>query len=393
MPWPGSWARSTPTRSCAALGEAAARRGTLDHRGSVGTLARSGTGPRHRVTGAARSGRRHQLARRSHRRRHRRTTRRRRPHALGAARPSSRHSSSARPSIGSHRSRPSSGPMRDATHSSRCSRGRNAIGVFETLDHVGVLVRLFPEWEHVRALPQRNVYHRFTVDRHSLEAVAECAALLDPSDPLGDGPDGDVARRGPCRRPAPECIAARHREGESRRSLRRRRRHRTRVRRRGFGSTTRAPTRWSGWCTIICCSPIPPPGVDLNDEATITRFARAVGDTERLDLLYALTLGDSRATGAAAWTSNKALLVRELWVKANALLEEGVLSSEAAGEHRAELREQLGDAADEYLDAMPAATVPRSLPTCSRITASWCSAAISWSSGRPRWQVSTSRAP
>ena len=57
----------------------------------------------------------------------------------------------------------------------RCSpSGRGAIPVFEALDHVGVLVRLLPEWEHVRARPQRNAYHRFTVDRHSLEAVAEC---------------------------------------------------------------------------------------------------------------------------------------------------------------------------------------------------------------------------
>ena len=33
------------------------------------------------------------------------------------------------------------------------------------------------------------------------------------------------------------------------------------------------------------------------------RFGRAVRDTERLDLLYALTVGDSRATGPAAWSS------------------------------------------------------------------------------------------
>src|SRR5262249_45747795 len=63
--------------------------------------------------------------------------------------------------------------------------GENAVPVFEALDHEGVLVRVLPEWEHVRSRPQRNAYHRFTVDRHLLEAVAECAKLLD----AGDAPE------------------------------------------------------------------------------------------------------------------------------------------------------------------------------------------------------------
>src|SRR5262249_43379474 len=40
---------------------------------------------------------------------------------------------------------------------------------------------------------------------------------------------------------------------------------------------------------------------DLSEEATITRFGHLVGTSDRLDLLYALTVGDSRATGPAAW--------------------------------------------------------------------------------------------
>src|SRR5262249_39208976 len=65
--------------------------------------------------------------------------------------------------------------------------GRGTVAVFETLDHIGLLVRLLPEWGRVRARSQRNAYHRFTVDRHSLEAVVECATLIDPGSPTGSG--------------------------------------------------------------------------------------------------------------------------------------------------------------------------------------------------------------
>jgi [protein-PII] uridylyltransferase len=94
---------------------------------------------------------------------------------------------------------------------------------------------------------------------------------------------------------------------------------------------------------------------DLSEEATITRFGRLVGTTDRLDLLYVLTVGDSRATGLAAWGPTKAALVRELFVKTDSLLEDGVVGGGLEAHRRATLEQHAallarGDVAVEWRD-------------------------------------------
>ena len=62
--------------------------------------------------------------------------------------------------------------------------GHRAINPLEALDNEGLLTRLIPEWRTVRNKPQRNAYHRFTVDRHLMEAAANAAELGDRVDRL-----------------------------------------------------------------------------------------------------------------------------------------------------------------------------------------------------------------
>ncbi|HMF84426.1 MAG TPA: ACT domain-containing protein [Acidimicrobiia bacterium] len=211
--------------------------------------------------------------------------------------------------------------------------GRGAVPVFEALDQAGVLARLLPEWDRIRSLPQRNAYHRFTVDRHLLEAVAECALLLDD-----DGFDGEVARR--ARADLLLLAALLHDLGKgmdgdhsvvgAEAAVRLARR----IQVDEDGVTT---LDWLVRNHLALAETAT--RRDLSEETTITRFGRRVGTSDRLDLLYALTIGDSRATSPAAWGPTKAALVRELYVKTDNLLELGVVGA-GLDAHRRETLER-----------------------------------------------------
>jgi [protein-PII] uridylyltransferase len=180
----------------------------------------------------------------------------------------------------------------------------------------------------VRARPQRNAYHRFTVDRHLLETVVECDDLLDDADF-----DGEIARRA-----RPELLllgALTHDIGKgapgdhSEVGAVRARELATRI---GLEERAAVLAEWLVLDHLLLADTAT--RRDLAAEETIVRFGRAVQDTERLDLLYALTIADSRATGSMAWSSAKAALCRQLFVETDALLERGVAGSTVADERR-----------------------------------------------------------
>jgi [protein-PII] uridylyltransferase len=175
--------------------------------------------------------------------------------------------------------------------------GAASIPAFEALDQYGLITRLLPEWEPVRCRLQHNPYHRFTVDRHLLEATAQAAALTDrvrrPDlllvgawlHDLGKGYPGDhtdvgvelMAQLGPRMGFGPPDVEILSRLVRDHLLL------------------ADAATRR-----------------DIQDPATLTQVAAAVCDEQTLRLLAALTEADSKATGDSAWSEWKASLIAEL---------------------------------------------------------------------------------
>ena len=102
---------------------------------------------------------------------------------------------------------------------------------------------------------------------------------------------------------------------------------------------------------------------DLNLDSTLQAFTSAVGDIERLNMLYLLTYADTRAVGEGVWTQVKARFLRELWQRASAVLsDEEPIGFDDAAIARARRRltkdlslENLPEAdVSEHVAAMPA---------------------------------------
>lgn len=186
-------------------------------------------------------------------------------------------------------------------------RGPAAVEVVEILDRWGLWVRLLPEWEPTQSRPQRNAYHRFTVDRHLLETAAEAAALSDrvprPDLLVMAALLHDLGKAYPHRGDHSTVGAALAAEVGARM---------------GFPeedvSTLAALVRHHLLLADVATRR------DLDATSTIEFVAGIVGDGDRLALLRALTEADSRATGAGVWSPWKAELVERLSTRTAAML-------------------------------------------------------------------------
>jgi [protein-PII] uridylyltransferase len=185
------------------------------------------------------------------------------------------------------------------------SAGPAAIPALEALDQRRLFERYLPEWASVRNKPQRNPYHRFTVDRHLLEATANSAIMAHRVSrvdllllgtmlhDIGKGYPGDHTDVG-------MVVAA--------------------------DIATRMGLPSEDVATIVTMVrlhlllPDTATRRDLDDPATVQKVADEVGDRRTLDLLAVMVEADSLATGPSAWGTWKAGLLADLVERARLLL-------------------------------------------------------------------------
>jgi [protein-PII] uridylyltransferase len=188
---------------------------------------------------------------------------------------------------------------RDARESliSLIGAGTAMVQIFEALDQEEIIFHWIPEWRAVRSLPQRNVLHRHTVDRHMVETAVQAAALTRQVHrpdlllfsalfhDIGKGTEEDHSERG-------EKLIA------------------LLAKRIGFPDEDIETIQLLVKHHLLLSATAT--RRDLDDPATISSVAELIPDLQTLELLHALSIADGEATGRAAWSDWKAGLVSEL---------------------------------------------------------------------------------
>jgi len=228
------------------------------------------------------------------------------------------------------------------------------------MHELGVLQRIVPELEAITARRQIDVYHVYTVDVHTLNAVRRLFALR--CGDVKEEPLTGIMQR--LARPLPLYVGTLfHDVGKGSgkdHSIRGAELAGPASVRLGLDAADAADIEW------LVVKHLRMAAIaqrrDLSDPDLIHAFAEEVGTIDRLEKLYLLTYSDISTVGPGTWNEWKARLLRELYEKTRTVLAGGERrpepgSVEAAG--RAEAAKALAGRSapaevDRFVTAMPA---------------------------------------
>ncbi len=185
--------------------------------------------------------------------------------------------------------------------------------VLEGMLETGLLGTYIPEFARIDALAQHDIYHIYTVDRHSLQAVVELHRVLEE--------EAETAGLIEHRRPL-FLAALLHDIGKK--SGRDHSEYGADLAR-AIGDRLCLDEQEIDLLAFLVLHHlfIPENALrrDLEDQAFIKRCAGTIVSIERLASLYLLSVADSRATGPSAWSDWKAMLMKDMYLKVKAYLE------------------------------------------------------------------------
>ena len=192
------------------------------------------------------------------------------------------------------------------------ARGKRTFRTLTLMNDAGVLGRFIPEWGHIVAQMQFNMYHSYTVDEHTLHAVGVIADIA----------QGKLADEHPLAVATWPMIEDKevlflamllHDTGkgdEAGQELGGARAARSACTRMGLDPERVALIAWLVEHHLVLSDFAQKR--DVSDPATVAAFAEIIGDPSRLRLLLILTVADIRAVGPGVWNGWKGQLIREL---------------------------------------------------------------------------------
>ena len=248
-------------------------------------------------------------------------------------------------------------------------RGAGAVRVLEALSRHGILAAILPSFARVVGRMQYDLFHVYTVDEHTLRVLRNIARYAEPnaraSLPLACEA---FARMG-----KPELLLlaglfhdiAKGRGGDH--SQLGETEARTFCRGLGLDEDDAEEVAWLvRWHLLMS---ITAQRQDIADPEIVHRFAVQVGNWERLDLLYLLTIADITGTSPKLWNSWKDRLLADLYVAARYVLRRDLERPARAEVRIREARERAlallaergfdGATAADLLDTFPDAALLR----------------------------------
>ncbi len=192
---------------------------------------------------------------------------------------------------------------------------KDIAAVLETMHETGMLTAWIPEFNRITTLAQHDLYHIYTVDRHSLQTVAELHALVASWAAIAQNIKSlKVLYLGALLHDIGKGSGRDHSAAGAELAGQIGRR---------FGFTEKECEALEFVVRYHLFIPENALRRDLNDAVFIKRCAETIGSLNRLSMLYLLSVADSKATGPSAWSDWKATLMEELFFKVYPYLDIG----------------------------------------------------------------------